>query len=138
MDVFVIADIDKPILGVDFIDHYDLLINVKRHCLWDPLTNLTNIEVVHNIVSPCSTVANASCDSYFSELTMEFPNFQKECHGHNVTHLIVTNAPPPYMQKPGIYPLKNSNIRKRSSARWCSWKSFVPLVVNGPHHYIWF
>ena len=43
---FVIADIDKPILGVDFIDHYGLLIDVNRCCLRDPLTNFTSTGVL--------------------------------------------------------------------------------------------
>ena len=91
---FVIADIDKLILGVDFIDHYGLLIDVKRRCVRDPLINLTSTGVIHNI-APCPTVANASYDSRFTELIKDFPdpvksNFQKECYGHNLTNHIVT------------------------------------------------
>ena len=82
---FVIADIDKPILGVDFIDHYDLLIDVKRRSLRDLLTNLSSTRVIHNIVALFPTVANDSRDSRFTELIKNFqdivkPNFQKECH----------------------------------------------------------
>ena len=92
---FVITDVDKPILGVDFIDQYGLRIDVKRRCLRDPLPNLNSTGV---IAAPCPTVANASCDSRFTELTKGFsdimkPNFQRKCHSHNVTHHIITNSP---------------------------------------------
>ena len=80
---FVFADIDKLILGVDFIDHYGLLIDIKRRSLRDPLTNFSSTGVIHNIVAPCSTVANALCVSRFTELIKGFPDIVKP------------NSPPP-------------------------------------------
>ena len=56
---YIIAVVDKPILGADFLEHYGLLIDVKR-CLRDLLTNLISTRVAHNIVAHCFTVANAS------------------------------------------------------------------------------
>ena len=74
---FVIADIDKSILGVDFIDYFGLLIDIKRRCLRDPLTNLSSTGIIHKMFAPCPTVANFSCDSRFIELIKGFPDIVK-------------------------------------------------------------
>ena len=113
---FVIADIDKPILGVDFIDHYGLLIDIKRRCFRDSLTNLSSIGVIHNIVAPGPTVANALCDSRFTEFIKGFPdivkpNFQKNI-SHNVTHHIITNGPPVHA-KPMRLPIEKFKYARK-------------------------
>ncbi|GBN94032.1 hypothetical protein AVEN_84868-1 [Araneus ventricosus] len=37
---FVIADITKPIIGADFLQQFGLLVDLKKRCLLDPITNL--------------------------------------------------------------------------------------------------
>lgn len=37
---FVVADISSPILGVDFLDHYRLLVDLQSRSLIDPVTLL--------------------------------------------------------------------------------------------------
>lgn len=39
---FIIADVTSPILGADFLIHYNLLIDLKRKCIVDKTTNLTS------------------------------------------------------------------------------------------------
>jgi predicted aspartyl protease len=35
---FVVADVSKPIIGVDLLGHYNLLVDVRNQCLLDGLT----------------------------------------------------------------------------------------------------
>ena len=135
----------KPILGVDFIDHYGLLIDVKRRYLRDPFTNLSSTGVIPNIVAPCPTVANASCDSRFTELIEGFPdivklNFQKNV-SHNVTHHIITNVPPHVHAKPWSLPIEKFRYAREEFNQMmqlgiirpsCSnWASPLHLVSKG-------
>lgn len=39
---FIIADVNGPIIGADFLSHYDLLIDLKRNRLIDNVTHLTS------------------------------------------------------------------------------------------------
>ncbi|XP_071041381.1 uncharacterized protein [Parasteatoda tepidariorum] len=38
---FTIADVSRPILGADFLSHYDILVDLKSKSLIDKLTNVT-------------------------------------------------------------------------------------------------
>ena len=38
--IFIIADVQKPILGADFLRHFGLLVDMKQRRLCDTLTNL--------------------------------------------------------------------------------------------------
>ncbi len=44
---FIVADVKHPILGADFLGHFNLLINVKHRCLVDTLTQLQ----IHGILT---------------------------------------------------------------------------------------
>ncbi|GBN91912.1 Transposon Ty3-I Gag-Pol polyprotein [Araneus ventricosus] len=39
---FIVTDVTKPIIGADFLQHFGLLIDLKKRCLIDPLTNFTD------------------------------------------------------------------------------------------------
>ena len=39
---FVIADVKEPIIGVDFLTHFHLLVDPKNNCLIDAVTKLTS------------------------------------------------------------------------------------------------
>ena len=124
---FVIADIDKPILGVDFINRYGLLIDVKRCCLRNPLTNLTSTGVIHNIVTPCPAVAN-TYRIIKDFLNIVKPNFQKVCHGHNVTHYIVTNGPPVHA-KPRRFSIQKFKYAKEGFSLMMHLDIIVPFAI---------
>ncbi|GFQ82731.1 peptidase A2 domain-containing protein [Trichonephila clavata] len=38
---FIIANVNQPIIGLDFLKHYNLLVDVKSGCLIDGITKLT-------------------------------------------------------------------------------------------------
>lgn len=37
---FIVADVTQPIIGVDFLTHFNLLVNVRHNCLIDSETKL--------------------------------------------------------------------------------------------------
>lgn len=39
---FVVADVNQPIIGIDFLKKFNLLIDVKNNCLIDSLTKLSS------------------------------------------------------------------------------------------------
>ncbi|GFQ84333.1 retrovirus-related Pol polyprotein from transposon 17.6, partial [Trichonephila clavata] len=41
---FIIANVNQPIIGLDFLKHYKLLFDVKSGCLIDGITELTTQE----------------------------------------------------------------------------------------------
>lgn len=73
---FVVADVTTPIIGADFIRHYDLLIDLRRNRIIDGTTKLE---------SPCTTNSNnidneiRTFDSTnpFAELLSEFADITK-------------------------------------------------------------
>ncbi|GBM88146.1 hypothetical protein AVEN_12369-1 [Araneus ventricosus] len=38
---FIVADVTKPTIGADFLQHFGLLVDLKKRCLIDPLINFT-------------------------------------------------------------------------------------------------
>ena len=55
--IFVVADVKNPILGADFLRHYNLLVDVGRNRLLDMLTQLQ----VQGIVSHDPTPSTSPC-----------------------------------------------------------------------------
>ncbi|GBM33186.1 hypothetical protein AVEN_83693-1 [Araneus ventricosus] len=53
---FIVADVTKPIIGADFLQHFGLLMDLKKRCLIDPLTNFTAKEHKHDTVHYIPTV----------------------------------------------------------------------------------
>lgn len=97
--IFVIADVQSPIIGSDLLKRFDLLIDVKNGRLRDNLSNLaisgkllqTNIDVQIKTVSSISV---------YHQLVQEFPDlldlssFKNKTKKHNVQHKIITNCQP--------------------------------------------
>lgn len=115
---FVVADVTSPIIGADFISHFDLLIDLRRSRLID---NTTKLE------SSCSIDANAAVfviktfdsTSPFASLLSEYTDITKlSPYGtttkSTILHHIETNGPPAraefeYLMKIGICRPSSSN-----------------------------
>ena len=39
---FVIADVNQPIIGIDFLKHFNLLVDVRNNCLIDGQTKISS------------------------------------------------------------------------------------------------
>lgn len=54
---FVVCDVNQPILGVDFLNHYKLVVDINGRCLLDKVTDLTvRGTIVNHSTSAISTL----------------------------------------------------------------------------------
>lgn len=94
---FCVVDVQKPILGADFLNYYALLVDIRNHRLVDSVTQLkangtTSLVTIDSI----STIIP---NSKYHELLTRFPNLVKPPPGstsrtHGVEHHIVTQGQP--------------------------------------------
>ncbi|GBM05391.1 Transposon Ty3-G Gag-Pol polyprotein [Araneus ventricosus] len=95
---FIVADVTKLIIGADFLQHFGLLINLKKRCLIDPLTNFT--AEGKSTVSDIPVVKTIVGNSEYSELLRKFNeitqlnSFPKDAIKHDTVHYIPTVGPP--------------------------------------------
>lgn len=96
--VFTLADVNKPIIGNDFLKAYDLLIDIRQRCLIDKKTGLKAIASISNISKNVQGPSLRSFQSY-DNIFSEFPELLKLPSAttaikvsHNVSHTIITNG----------------------------------------------
>lgn len=99
---FVIADIQKPIIGSDFLGKYGLLIDIKNNSLIDPNSRRTCkgiAAIIHDVSIKC-----VSLSSEYTSLVQEFSDLTKinfNCKAkHAVKHHIETTKGPAVFCKP--------------------------------------
>lgn len=94
---FIVADVTSPIIGADFIAHFDLLIDLKRHRLIDNFTKLQTTCSI-DVNSPAITIKTFDTTSPFADVLSEFPNITKLAQPGTVkttiTHRIETTGQP--------------------------------------------
>ena len=95
---FVIVDVDLPIIGVDLLSHYGLLVNCRNNRLLDGLTSLSTPGLIAppSVASVKVITGGMPPDS----LLEEFPGLTKPARSHweirhNTTHHIRTTPGPP-------------------------------------------
>ena len=97
--IFIIADVQKPILGADFLRHFGLMVDTQQRKLIDSHTHLH----IQGIFSTTSSLNTSICpkDSTNPYLTLlsEFPALTLVCSPdtpvkHDIIHHIDTTGPP--------------------------------------------
>ena len=138
---FVIANVSKPILGVDFLDHFHLLVDVKNRKLIDPTTNTGNRGVV--LPTRVPSVKTIVGTGVFDELIREYPEItQPRVENvnikHDTVHYIKTFGPPVAAKVRRLSPVKlkaakaefdfmlKSGICRPSKSPWASALHMVP------------
>lgn len=106
---FVIADVRQPIIGVDFLKHFNLLVDVKNNCLIDGTTKLsTQGKVIYHTSD--STIHILVGDSKFQKTLLEYPELthpsQSVKHSETsvVFHHIETKGPPTFSKPRRLSP----------------------------------
>ncbi|XP_051172573.1 uncharacterized protein LOC127288912 [Leptopilina boulardi] len=95
---FVIADVEKPIIGADFLAHYGLLVDLQKQRLLDQATHFTSHgEVIECEVPSIKTVTGRS---HFHDLLQRFPEKTRpdgttRTVQHSTRHHILTTPGPP-------------------------------------------
>ncbi|XP_035893091.1 uncharacterized protein LOC118503760 [Anopheles stephensi] len=131
---FVIADVGSAIIGADFLQHFNLLVDLRRKCLVDALTKLsTPGETDHELQEPTVKVCDSS--SPFADLLKEFPGLTTTIAPGtllrtNVTHRIETTGQPTFARPQRLCPEKYAAAR-------AEFESLVQLGVCRPSNSSW-
>ncbi|XP_076762909.1 uncharacterized protein LOC143430482 [Xylocopa sonorina] len=83
---FVVAEVRKPIIGVDFLYHYGLLVDVRNRCL---LNQTTSISVSGWTTKQASSIPSIKTAALSPSQTI-----------HSTVHYIRTTPGPPVTSKP--------------------------------------
>ncbi|XP_036347469.1 uncharacterized protein LOC118756838, partial [Rhagoletis pomonella] len=140
---FIVADVTKPIIGADFLSHFDLLVDLKRKCLRDGITNLTSKIMLLNTKSAESIKAIGG-DSVYIRLIREYEDITKPDTSYSRTikhttmhHIKTTDGPPVKCKARRLCPQKlniaQAEYRKMISLGVCqtsdsAWSSPLHLV----------
>ena len=100
----IVADVDTPIIGMDFLAFYGLLVDAKNKRLIDATTGLTTKgQAASGSYISVKTImgkTNYHCIlAEFSDVTRP-AGFEKECPKHDIKHYIKTTSGPPEFCRP--------------------------------------
>ncbi|UYV61122.1 hypothetical protein LAZ67_1003499 [Cordylochernes scorpioides] len=133
---FIIAKVNKGIIGADFLNNFKLILDISNKRLIDGITNLSIRGDVMSIDSTSITSTINKNEKYcnilaqFPEITK--PNFLINKVKHDVEHHIITKRQPVFSKPRPLDPMKlklakeefqfmlNNDIIRRSSSQWSS------------------
>ena len=101
---FTVADVKTPIIGMDFLSHYGLLVDARNKSLIDTATQMSSRG--YTATTDEVSVKTIIGESPYHQLLAEFPDltrppiFGKERTRHSVVHHIETTPGPPVYNKP--------------------------------------
>ena len=95
---FIVADVQQPIIGADFLIHYSLLVDLRSRCLRDMRTGLA-IAASLSSIKPLSLNRVDTVQNEYTKLLGQFPELTRpttkgETVKHGITHKIVTKGHP--------------------------------------------
>ena len=146
--IFVIAEVQTPILGADFLQHFGLLVDVRHTCLSDEVTHLKVHGVLSIVTSPSPSLLPKQSLNEFHAILSEFPELLQPQRGeqpvkHDITHHIVTTGPPIKARTRRLSPerlkiarqefehMLQQGIIRPSSSSWSSPLHMVPKKSPG-------
>ena len=107
---FIVADVQQPIIGADFLIHYNLLVDLRSRCLWDMRTGLA-IAASLSSIKPLSLNRVDTVQNEYTKLLGQFPELTRpttkgETVKHGITHKIVTKGHPVFARPRRLAPDK--------------------------------
>jgi transposase InsO family protein len=145
---FIVADVALPIIGNDFLAHYNLLPDCRNHQLLDGITGLsTNGQ--HGTTKQSSVKLINNDNTAYHRILDEFPELNSAIKSvrkvkHNTVHHIKTTPGPPIASRPRRLAPDRLQITKRefetmlqdgtarrSKSPWSSPLHLVPKKDNG-------
>lgn len=138
---FIVADITQPIIGIDFLERYGLLIDVKNRLLIDRETSCQTKGLLCS--GPSSGLTLISESSEYHSLLKKFPellnaNLIVSSKPPDVSHCIETTGPPVFSKPRRLAPEKLAAVKKEfqslqkqgiirpSKSQWASPIHLVP------------
>ena len=98
---FILAEVQKAIIGVDFLSHYGLLVDPQNKCLIDKTTNFSTKGF--SVANLCPEQLSCSSHSLkYSTILRKYPDLlrpnilNKKIRAYNVEHIIETKGQPVY------------------------------------------
>ena len=97
--IFIIADVQRPILGADFLRHYGLMVDMNNRKLVDTCTHLSIQGIRSSSISTHTSLCPKDNSNPYHKLLAEFPALTQVTTPdtpvlHKVTHHIETTGPP--------------------------------------------
>ena len=107
---FIVADVQQPIIGADFLIHYNLLVDLRSRCLRDMPTGLA-IAASLSSIKPLSLNRVDTVQNEYTKLLGQFPELTRpttkgETDKHGKTHKIVTKGHPVFARPRRLAPDK--------------------------------
>lgn len=123
---FTIADVSRPIVGVDFLGYHNLLIDCRNQRLIDGTTSLSVAAIKHNF-EDIASVKVITGNTEFHELLQQYPEITRPAGilttpKHHTLHFIRTTPGPPVFSRPR----RLDPIRLKAAK-----KEFEAMVANG-------
>lgn len=146
---FLVADVTKAIIGVDFLSYYNLLVDVRSQRLIDKTTNKSTTASVASSDTVISSVKIVTGDSIYHKILSEFPEITRPAGTpHNVKHktlhhIRTTPGPPVSCSPRRLAPDKHkiaklefdamlaSGTARQSDSPWASPLHLAPKKDNG-------
>lgn len=146
---FVVADITKPIIGVDFLCHYNIVVDVRHKRLIDNITSIVTTAKLANCDSVSSVKVTTGGHTRYHKILDEYPEITRPAGTHNtpthntVHHIRTTPGPPVSSTPRRLAPDKlkiakqefqsmlSNGIARPSESPWSSPLHLAPKKNNG-------
>ena len=131
---FVVAKVNQPIIGIDFLKKFNLLVDAKNNSIIDSETMLSSKGKVANILPGSSAVSIFLGSTKFDKILTEYPELTNPSHApkepanHKVFHHIETKGPPVYCKPRRLSP----ELLKVARQEFEFLMSHFLLKVHGP------
>lgn len=114
--LFLVADVNQPILGSDFLAKFGIIVDMKNKKIIDPRTSVQVTAIAKQDNSPTPKQFSMTSTAKFSKILNEFPKLTAEPDftvpvEHKVVHYIETNGRLPCARPRRLDP-KRSKIAK--------------------------
>ncbi|KAF2353949.1 hypothetical protein FHG87_015299, partial [Trinorchestia longiramus] len=114
--VFLVALVQQPIIGADFLSHFYLLVDLDKRCLIDKVTNL-NVSGSFTATNVNTAVSLVDSNTKYDKLFQQYPSLLKPLNTtlplkHSVTHHIETTGPPVFTKPRHLAPQRLKSVKQ--------------------------